>query len=601
MKSNKFDEATILRFEPDPNKHPIKDAPGKHSLDWPFIKEVVEEYMRGLARINKSLTNSSIDSAFAGLQDAYSNVFGKPLFDTQELTEAYSDRVKAVADAVIARTEDISVTKEDILLAIASEAARQNSAEYKLKDTPRSTAWRDFVKDVLVQLKGKISYSRPGIAASAADRRKKKDQLLTKISNIIDDSIGYSFPDGDPIDYIMPRVERLGIETYDIYDWLDQAAKKHLGAKSFDAYMGAVFDDLLADNPQVAFQSGILSNPYTGKSINFASIIDSVIHSDPHTFVDIISNNDVIKQPKVIDAINNNKEEVLKSILKVIKRDPKSFACKRAVNNLINAGLDWNELASIKRSIDSTNEAQQMQPGDVLTIEGLGETVVGRILYVDSSEIIVEGDVIYNKFANKQAQKNKNQYQHNSEVAAMIPMYNPNTRQNAPAGHFTGEEEPYDHFEVQKVSSNVAHIIGVTQSGKKVQTSTTNVEVAHALADAFNRKGFTDKEITRVPFSPDDNLNEAEYQGREVPLGKPMPGDVKKYRVYVKDPKTGNIKKVNFGDKNMEIKRSDPERRKNFRARHGCGTSRASDRTKAAYWSCRLWSNKKVSDILKGK
>ena len=96
-------------------------------------------------------------------------------------------------------------------------------------------------------------------------------------------------------------------------------------------------------------------------------------------------------------------------------------------------------------------------------------------------------------------------------------------------------------------------------------------------------------------------LAEAEYHGRKVNLGKPMAGDVKKYKVYVKDPKTGNIKKVNFGDKGMEIKRDDPKRRKSFRARHGCGTPRASNRTKAAYWSCRMWSNKPVSKILKGK
>jgi hypothetical protein len=94
-------------------------------------------------------------------------------------------------------------------------------------------------------------------------------------------------------------------------------------------------------------------------------------------------------------------------------------------------------------------------------------------------------------------------------------------------------------------------------------------------------------------------LTEAEYKGREVKLGKPMRGDVKKFKVYVKDPKTGNVKKVNFGDKNMEIKRDDPDRRRSFRARHGCGTARASDRTKAAYWSCRMWSSKPVSKIVK--
>lgn len=65
-------------------------------------------------------------------------------------------------------------------------------------------------------------------------------------------------------------------------------------------------------------------------------------------------------------------------------------------------------------------------------------------------------------------------------------------------------------------------------------------------------------------------LNEAEYQGRKVKLGKSMCGDVKKYRVFVKDPKTGNVKKVNFGDPNIKIRRDDPKRRKSFRARHKC-------------------------------
>ena len=94
-------------------------------------------------------------------------------------------------------------------------------------------------------------------------------------------------------------------------------------------------------------------------------------------------------------------------------------------------------------------------------------------------------------------------------------------------------------------------------------------------------------------------LAEAEYKGKKVELNKPTRGDVKKFKVFVKDPKTGNVKKVNFGDPNMEIKRDDPKRRKNFRARHGCGTNRAADKTKAAYWSCRMWSKKPVSKIVK--
>jgi len=82
-------------------------------------------------------------------------------------------------------------------------------------------------------------------------------------------------------------------------------------------------------------------------------------------------------------------------------------------------------------------------------------------------------------------------------------------------------------------------------------------------------------------------LNEAEYQGRNVPLGKPMRGDVKKFKVFVKDPSSGNVKKVNFGDPNMRIKKSNPARRKSFRARHNC--SNPGPRTKARYWSCRKW------------
>jgi hypothetical protein len=80
---------------------------------------------------------------------------------------------------------------------------------------------------------------------------------------------------------------------------------------------------------------------------------------------------------------------------------------------------------------------------------------------------------------------------------------------------------------------------------------------------------------------------EAKYQGREVALNKPMAGDVKKSKVYVKDPSTGNIKKVNFGDKNMKIKKSIPARRKSFRARHNCDNP--GPKTKARYWSCKAW------------
>ena len=84
-----------------------------------------------------------------------------------------------------------------------------------------------------------------------------------------------------------------------------------------------------------------------------------------------------------------------------------------------------------------------------------------------------------------------------------------------------------------------------------------------------------------------ESLNEAEYQGKSVKLGKPMQGDVKKFKVYVKTP-AGKVIKVNFGQKGMVIKKNNPERRKSFRARMHCDTN-PGPRTKANYWSCKKW------------
>ena len=85
-----------------------------------------------------------------------------------------------------------------------------------------------------------------------------------------------------------------------------------------------------------------------------------------------------------------------------------------------------------------------------------------------------------------------------------------------------------------------------------------------------------------------DKLEEAEYQGRKVTLGKPFltPGGPKKRSVYVKNAK-GNVVKVNFGDPNMKIKKNIPARRKSYRARHHC--QNPGPRWKANYWSCRAW------------
>ena len=105
---------------------------------------------------------------------------------------------------------------------------------------------------------------------------------------------------------------------------------------------------------------------------------------------------------------------------------------------------------------------------------------------------------------------------------------------------------------------------------------------------------YNERELERMKKDPEED---AEYRGRKVSLNKPTRGDVKKFKVYVKDPKTGNVKKVNFGhggtsakrkgEKTMKIRKNNPKARKSFRARHNCDNP--GPKTKARYWSCRKW------------
>ena len=99
--------------------------------------------------------------------------------------------------------------------------------------------------------------------------------------------------------------------------------------------------------------------------------------------------------------------------------------------------------------------------------------------------------------------------------------------------------------------------------------------------------------VQNTPLVCDNLLNEAEYKGRKVQLGKIMQGDVKKFKVFVKNDK-GKVVKVNFGfggksahGKVMKIKKNNPKRRKSFRARHHC--ENPGPRWKPRYWACRTW------------
>lgn len=123
------------------------------------------------------------------------------------------------------------------------------------------------------------------------------------------------------------------------------------------------------------------------------------------------------------------------------------------------------------------------------------------------------------------------------------------------------------------------------KNGRNVQGDVIDIFPETMEVELLLRGPEGGKTIT-VDVRTTEYLSEAEYHGRKVPLGKPMQGDVKKSKVYVKKP-DGKVVKVNFGDKNMRIKKSNPARRKSFRARHNCANP--GPRWKARYWSCRKW------------
>jgi hypothetical protein len=136
-----------------------------------------------------------------------------------------------------------------------------------------------------------------------------------------------------------------------------------------------------------------------------------------------------------------------------------------------------------------------------------------------------------------------------------------------------------------KMSDLLAAVVQAAESGNVAEGAVKDLE--------DDLKNMSDEEfLSQYKMSKADarqqssSVSEAEYQGRNVPLGKPMAGDVKKSKVYVKNPQ-GNVVKVNFGDKKMRIKKSNPNRRKSFRARHNCANP--GPRHKARYWSCRAW------------
>jgi hypothetical protein len=165
----------------------------------------------------------------------------------------------------------------------------------------------------------------------------------------------------------------------------------------------------------------------------------------------------------------------------------------------------------------------------------------------------------------------------------------------------TSTSEEFKKFEiaiaVMRVKLKRKHDIIENQLRGQKQNNKTNMKIV--ITESQYDKLFNDLDdsffgtVEETNFVVGDLLTEAEYQGRKVQLGKIMQGDVKKFKVYVKNDK-GNVVKVNFGfggksakGKRMVIKKNNPARRKSFRARMNCDSP--GPRWKARYWACRTW------------
>jgi hypothetical protein len=131
-------------------------------------------------------------------------------------------------------------------------------------------------------------------------------------------------------------------------------------------------------------------------------------------------------------------------------------------------------------------------------------------------------------------------------------------------------EEMIDYEHIKELVESIGGTINMEQFRKAVKHQN----------ETFDFNGF---EMLKASV---DYIPEAEYQGKKVQLNKPKRGGSKKFYVYVKNPKSGNIKKVSFGDTGLSVKIKQKGARASFAARHKCAQKK--DKTKPGYWSCNI-------------
>lgn len=279
------------------------------------------------------------------------------------LNESYTDRVQTVADAVIERSQKTPIKKEELPRIIEWEASYKDILELKFKDAPKSTTWKEFVKDVMAKLKGNVVLDGSrGPSASAAAKRAVKDQMLLKIAREIEFAVSQTFPDGDPWDILSPKLQRMGIDIYDIKNWLDAASKKNLGVKDFDSYVANLYDSFADDQPEVLIKSGIMSNPYSGKAFNFINKLSELFKiNQGERALTIIYSIAPNKNPTTLKVISQNKALIIKAMLAHIKSNGIDSLITGVMNRIIKFGFNWPEFDAIKQSLEANKLTEEFE------------------------------------------------------------------------------------------------------------------------------------------------------------------------------------------------------------------------------------------------
>ena len=332
----------------------------------------------------------------------------------------------------------------------------------------------------------------------------------------------------------------------------------------------------------------------------------------------------IFKNKKNADKYNRNKSSDLQALLKLAKNTP----YPKAIDESVNEGLKHNDMYTmldIAAGYSSTQDqaASQMWSDeqdlyDYLKsdhipkkyhkkfykdiqrrFKGVKESVVNE---AKEPEVITQLRKIVKDSQNdliKDTKSGKKVRVDMGSANLIVQVYDALKKQSnkdkfVKSGIAMMGHTAYKLMKKEDVSeSGIMYKAGVKKYGKEGMTKIQSAagkgeghEEIGKIKDKYDKTKNESVKPLKTSASFSEVIQEAEYQGRKVELNKPMQGDTKKFKVYVKNDK-GNVVKVSFGQKGMVIKKDNPGARKSFRARMNCDTP--GPKWKARYWSCRKW------------